>query len=162
MNFDNKLKINISFFIVTSFLLLFSCASNKPDLSENHPEIEKLWVNYFENLSSGNYEEAVSYLHTDVLFSFNGKGIEIDGTENLKNQLIKWKENLDSKKIYLKLHSIKSERIFKKMTMIDVVQGEYSIGSDELQRETRRYYHFYNRDDTGWKLYMIAGANVED
>ena len=155
-------RIKIYSIFLTSFLFLYSCASNKPNEIENHPEIEELWVQYFENLNSGNYEKAASYLHSNVLFSFNGRGVEIDGADKLKEQLIKWKENIDAKKLYLKLHSIKSQRIFKKMTMIDVVKGEYSVSSNELKREIRRYYHFYNHDDTGWKLYMIAGADIEN
>ena len=43
-----------------------------------------------------------------------------------------------------------------------VLKGEYSKNSDKFLREIRRYYHFYNDKETGWKLYMIAGADTED
>ena len=46
------------------------------------------------------------------------------------------------------------------MTMIDVKQGEYDIKTNKLIREIRRYYHFYNFDDNGWRLYMIADAKI--
>tara|TARA_B100001175_G_C19478890_1_gene625952 strand:- start:1187 stop:1687 length:501 start_codon:yes stop_codon:yes gene_type:complete len=160
INFDKKLKINISFFILTSFLLLFSCASSKPELTENHPEIEKLWIDYFDDLNNNKFDEAVSYLDESVLFSFNSTGVDIEGYDKLKFQLKKWKESLDEKKLYLKLHDIESIKLRKKMTMIDVKQGEYDIKTNKLIREIRRYYHFYNFDDNGWRLYMIADAKI--
>ena len=48
------------------------------------------------------------------------------------------------------------------MTMVDVKQGEYDSKSNEMVREIRRYYHFYNVDEVGWKLYMIADAKIEN
>ena len=48
------------------------------------------------------------------------------------------------------------------MTMVDVKQGEYDSQSNEMVREIRRYYHFYNVDEVGWKLYMIADAKIEN
>ena len=73
----NIYKQKIYFIFLTSFLFWYSCASNKPNETENHPEIEKLWGQYFENLNSNNYKNAVTFLHSKVLFSFKGTGIEI-------------------------------------------------------------------------------------
>ena len=155
-------RSKIYFIFLTSFLFWYSCASNKPNETENHPEIEKLWVQYFENLNSNNYKNAVTFLHSKVLFSFKGTGIEIEGSEKLQNQLVNWKNRVDEKGIYLKLHDIKSEKVFDDVTMVDVVKGEYLKNSDKFLREIRRFYHFYNYKETGWKLYMIAGAETED
>ena len=41
-------KLKIYFIFLTSFLFWYSCASNKPNETENHPEIEKLWIEYFK------------------------------------------------------------------------------------------------------------------
>ena len=46
--------------------------------------------------------------------------------------------------------------------MVDVKQGEYESRSNEMVRRIRRYYHFYNFDKIGWKLYMIADARMDN
>ena len=155
-------KLKIYFIFLTSFLFWYSCASNKPNETENHPEIEKLWIEYFNNLNDNKFDEAVSYLNESVLFSFNSTGVDIDGHENLKSQLMRWKKKLDKNNLYLKFHEIESIKVWPKMTMIDVKQGEYDSKSNEMVREIRRYYHFYNVDEVGWKLYMIADAKIEN
>ena len=152
----------IYFIFLTFFLFWYSCASNKPNETENHPEIEKLWIEYFNNLNENKFDEAVSHLYESVLFSFNSTGVDIDGYENLKSQLMRWKKKLDKNNLYLKFHDIESIRIRSKMTMVDVKQGEYDSQSNEMVREIRRYYHFYNVDEVGWKLYMIADAKIEN
>ena len=85
-------KLKIYFIFLTSFLFWYSCAGNKPNETENHPEIEKLWIEYFTHLNDNEFDEAVSYLNKSVLFSFNSTGVDIDGHANLKSQLIKWKK----------------------------------------------------------------------
>lgn len=155
-------KLKIYFIFLTSFLFWYSCASNKPNETENHPEIEKLWIEYFNNLNDNKFDEAVSYLNESVLFSFNSTGVDIDGYENLKSQLMRWKKKLDKNNLYLKFHEIESIKVWPKMTMVDVKQGEYDSQSNEMVREIRRYYHFYNVDEVGWKLYMIADAKIEN
>ena len=155
-------KQKIYFIFLTSFLFWYSCASNKPNETENHPEIEKLWIEYFNNLNENKFDEAVSHLYESVLFSFNSTGVDIDGYENLKSQLMRWKKKLDKNNLYLKFHEIESIKVWPKMTMVDVKQGEYDSQSNEMVREIRRYYHFYNVDEVGWKLYMIADAKIEN
>ena len=155
-------KLKIYFIFLTSFLFWYSCASNKPNETENHPEIEKLWIEYFNNLNENKFDEAVSYLNESVLFSFNSTGVDIDGHEKLKSQLMRWKKKLDKNNLYLKFHEIESIKVWPKMTMVDVKQGEYDSKSNEMVRETRRFYHFYNVDEVGWKLYMIADAKIEN
>ena len=152
----------IYFIFLTSLLFWYSCASNKPNETENHPEIEKLWIEYFNNLNENKFDEAVSHLYESVLFSFNSTGVDIDGYENLKSQLMRWKKKLDKNNLYLKFHEIESIKVWPKMTMVDVKQGEYDSQSNEMVREIRRYYHFYNVDEVGWKLYMIADAKIEN
>ena len=152
----------IYFIFLTSLLFWYSCASNKPNETENHSEIEKLWIEYFNNLNENKFDEAVSHLYESVLFSFNSTGVDIDGYENLKSQLMRWKKKLDKNNLYLKFHEIESIKVWPKMTMVDVKQGEYDSQSNEMVREIRRYYHFYNVDEVGWKLYMIADAKIEN
>ena len=101
-------KQKIYFIFLISFLFWYSCASNKPNETENHPEIEKLWIEYFNNLNKNKFDEAVSYLNKSVLFSFNKDEIDIDGHDKLKIQLKRWKEKLDKNNLYLKLHEIES------------------------------------------------------
>ena len=84
-------------------------------------------------------------------------GIKIDGN----NSNIP-KKKLDKNNLYLKFHEIESIKVWPKMTMVDVKQGEYDSQSNEMVREIRRYYHFYNVDEVGWKLYMIADAKIEN
>ena len=155
-------RLKIYFIFLTYFLFFYSCAANKLKKTENHPEIEKLWIEYFNNLNDNKFDEAVSYLNESVHFAFNSTGIDIDGHDNLKIQLKRWKNKLDKNNLYLKFHDIESIRIRSKMTMVDVKQGEYDLKSNELVREIRRYYHFYNVDEVGWKLYMIADAKIEN
>jgi len=164
MNLYKKIKKYFLYHFLSLILLIivFSCASNKPELTENHPEIEKLWVEYFDKLNNNKFDEAVSYLNESVLFSFNSTVVEIERHDKLKFQLKKWKESLDKNNKYLKLHAIESIKVYKKVTMVDVKQGEYSLNSNELIREIRRYYHFYNVNDVGWKLYMIADAKIDN
>ena len=50
----------------------------------------------------------------------------------------------DKNNLYLKFHEIESIKVWPKMTMVDVKQGEYDSKSNEMVRETRRFYHFYN------------------
>ena len=152
----------IYFIFLTSLLFWYSCASNKPNETENHPEIETLWIEYFNNLNENKFDEAVSHLYESVLFSFNSTGVDIDGYENLKSQLMRWKKKLDKNNLYLKFHEIESIKVRPKMTMVDVKQGKYDLKTNELVREIRRYYHFYNFDEVGWKLYMIADAKIEN
>ena len=152
----------IYFIFVTTFLFCYSCASNKPNETKNHPEIEKLWIEYFNNLNNNKFDKAVSCLNESVHFAFNSTGIDIDGHDNLKIQLKRWKYKLDKNNLYLKFHDIESIRIRSKMTMVDVKQGEYESRSNEMVREIRRYYHFYNFDKIGWKLYMIADARMDN
>tara|TARA_B110000444_G_scaffold227114_1_gene232083 strand:+ start:169 stop:663 length:495 start_codon:yes stop_codon:yes gene_type:complete len=147
--------------LLTLFIVFSSCTNRKKNKEGNHPEIEKLWLEYFENLNGENYSKAVSYLNESVLFSFNSTGIDIEGYEKLESQLKNWKAKVNKEKIYFKVHQLESIKLRKKMTMVDVKLGAYSISSDKLVRELRRYYHFYNSDDIGWKLYMIAGAKVD-
>ena len=155
-------RLKIYFIFLTYFLFFYSCAVNKIKKTENHPEIEKLWIEYFNNLNDNKFDEAVSYLTESVHFAFNSTGIDIDGHDNLKIQLKRWKDKFDKNNLYLKFHDIESIRIRSKMTMVDVKQGEYDLKSNELVREIRRYYHFYNVDEVGWKLYMIADAKIEN
>ena len=44
-------KLKIYFLFLISLLFWYSCAGNKPNETENHPEIEKLWIEYFNNLN---------------------------------------------------------------------------------------------------------------
>ena len=67
----------IYFIFLTSLLFWYSCASNKPNETENHPEIEKLWIEYFNNLNENKFDEAVSHLYESVLFSFNSTGVDL-------------------------------------------------------------------------------------
>ena len=155
-------RSKIYFIFLTSFLFWYSCAGNKPNEIKDHPEIEKLWIEYFTHLNDNKFDEAVSYLNKSVLFSFNSTGVDIDGHENLKYQLIRWKKKLDKNNLFLKFNKIESIKVRPKMTMVDVKQGEYDSKSNEMVREIRRYYHFYNFDEVGWKLYMIADAKIEN
>ena len=51
-------KLKIYFIFLTSFLLWYSCAGNKPNETKNHPEIEKLWIEYFTHLNDNEFDEA--------------------------------------------------------------------------------------------------------
>ena len=155
-------KLKIYFIFLTSFLFWYSCAGNTPNETENHPEIEKLWIEYFNNLNKNKFDEAVSYLNKSVLFSFNKDEIDIDGHDKLKIQLKRWKEKLDKNNLYLKLHEIESIKIWSRMTMVDVKQGEYDLISNDIVREIRRYYHFVNFGEVGWKIISIADAKIEN
>ena len=152
----------IYFIFLTSLLFWYSCASNKPNETENHPEIEKLWIEYFNNLNENKFDEAVSHLYESVLFSFNSTGVDIDGHENLKSQLKRWKKKLDKNNLNLKFHEIESIKIWSRMTMVDVKQGEYDLISNDIVREIRRYYHFVNFGEVGWKIISIADAKIEN
>ena len=155
-------KLKIYFIFLTSFLFWYSCASNKPNETENHPEIEKLWIEYFTHLNDNEFDEAVSYLNESVLFSFNSTGVDIDGHKNLKSQLMRWKKKLDKNNLFLKFHEIESMKVWPKMTMVDVKQGEYDLISNDIVREIRRYYHFVNFGEVGWKIISIADAKIEN
>ena len=67
MSLYKKIKIfflsHLSYLIIV--IIIFSCASNKTVLTENHPEIEKLWIEYFDNLNKNKFDEAVSYLDNE-------------------------------------------------------------------------------------------------
>ena len=80
----------------------------------------------------------------------------------LNLNLLDGKKKLDINNLFLKFNIIESIKVWPKMTMVDVKQGEYDSKSNEMVREIRRYYHFYNFDEVGWKLYMIADAKIEN
>ena len=54
MNLDKIPKqhslCRLSYLII--LIIIFSCVSSKPELTENHPEIEKLWSDYFDDLNN--------------------------------------------------------------------------------------------------------------
>ena len=80
-------KLKIYFIFLTSFLFWYSCASNKPNETENHPEIEKLWIEYFNNLNENKFDEAVSYLNESVLFSFDKNEGRLKSSSSLDSSI---------------------------------------------------------------------------
>jgi len=166
---------SIFFINLFSFFLFiyFSCSPPSPNyknLSQEqileeakHEEIEKLWLEYFDELNQNNFQKALTYMKPSVIFNF-GKTIEIDGYEKLEFQLKNWKNKLKKNELYIKVHKINSAKVENDfMTIIDVVQGEYSIARDELIREKRTFYYFHlSKRLGGYKIFMITDAALEN
>jgi hypothetical protein len=47
------------------------------------------------------------------------------------------------------------------ITIVDVVQGEYSNKTNKLIKEKRTFYYFHLVKIKGWKIYMITSAALD-
>ena len=97
-----------------------------------------------------------------VIFTFNNRTIETEDYDQLFSLLKQWKNNKNNKDIYIKNHSISSAKVADDfITIVDVIQGEYSNKTNKLLKEKRSFYYFHLVKIKGWKIYMITSAALE-
>ena len=124
-------------FVICMLLFLNSCAhlkiksnqayqsSDESDASDE--KVEKIWLEYFDILNNGELKDVLSFMKPSVIFTFNNQIIETEDYDQLLSLLKQWKNNKNNKGIYIKNHSISSAKVADDfITIVDVVQGEYS------------------------------------
>ena len=175
-------------FFICMALFLNSCAALKIKLNPinqssaesddgSDEKVEKIWLEYFDILNNGELKDALSFMKPSVIFTFNNQTIETEDHDQLFLLLKQWKENQKKKDIYIKNHSINSGKVADDfITIVDVIQGEYSNKTNELIKEKRTFYYFHQTQKDlytkgsggqslkidGWKLYMITSAALEN
>jgi hypothetical protein len=159
-------------FVICMLLFLNSCAhlkiksnqayqsSDESDASDE--KVEKIWLEYFDILNNGELKDVLSFMKPSVIFTFNNQIIETEDYDQLLSLLKQWKNNKNNKGIYIKNHSISSAKVADDfITIVDVVQGEYSNKTNTLIKEKRTFYYFHLVKVKGWKIYMITSAALE-
>ena len=135
--------------------------SNTED-DPSHKKIEKIWLEYFDILNNGELKDVLSFMKPSVIFTFNNQTIETEDYDELFFLLKQWKDNQKNKDIYIKNHSISSAKVADDfITIVDVIQGEYSNKTNKLIKEKRTFYYFHLVKIKGWKIYMITSAALE-
>ncbi len=159
-------------FVICMLLFLNSCAhlkiipkhvyQSKTEDDPSHKKIEKIWLEYFDILNNGELKDVLSFMKPSVIFTFNNQTIETEDYDQLFFLLRQWKNNKNNKDIYIKNHSISSAKIADDfITIVDVIQGEYSNKTNKLIKEKRTFYYFHLVKIKGWKIYMITSAALD-
>ena len=159
-------------FVICMLLFLNSCAhlkikSNQASQSSDEGDasdekVEKIWLEYFDILNNGELKDVLSFMKPSVIFTFNNQTIETEDYDQLFSLLKQWKNNKNNKDIYIKNHSISSAKVADDfITIVDVVQGEYSNKTNKLIKEKRTFYYFHLVQVKGWKIYMVTSAALE-
>ena len=159
-------------FVICMLLFLNSCAhlkiksnqayqsSAESDASDE--KVEKIWLEYFDILNNGELKDVLSFMKPSVIFTFNNQTIETEDYDQLFSLLKQWKNNKNNKDIYIKNHSISSAKVADDfITIVDVIQGEYSNKTNKLIKEKRTFYYFHLVKIKGWKIYMITSAALD-
>ncbi len=160
-------------FVICMVLFLNSCATLKIKLNPinqsnaesddgSDEKVEKIWLEYFDILNNGELKDVLSFMKPSVIFTFNNQTIETEDYDELFFLLKQWKDNQKNKDIYIKNHSISSAKVADDfITIVDVIQGEYSNKTNKLIKEKRTFYYFHLVKIKGWKIYMITSAALE-
>jgi len=137
--------------------------SNAESDDGSDEKVEKIWLEYFDILNNGELKDVLSFMKPSVIFTSNNQTITTEDHDQLFLLLKQWKENQKKKDIYIKNHSISSGKVADDfITIVDVIQGEYSNKTNELIKEKRTFYYFHRLKIKGWKLYMITSAALEN
>jgi len=154
-------------------LFLNSCAplniksnevyQSNTEINISDEEVEKIWLEYFNSLTNGELKDVLSFMKPSVIFTFNDHPIKTEDYDELYFLLKQWKDNQKNKDIYIKNHSISSAKVADDfMTIVDVVQGEYSNQTNKLIKEKRTFYYFHLVKKKEWKIFMITSAALEE
>ena len=137
-------------------------SQSKTEDDPRHEKIEKIWLEYFDILNNGELKDVLSFMKPSVIFTFNNQTIETEDYDELFFLLKQWKDNQKNKDIYIKNHSISSAKVADDfITIVDVIQGEYSNKTNKLIKEKRTFYYFHLVKIKGWKIYMITSAALD-
>ena len=159
-------------FVICMLLFLNSCAQLKIKSNQAYQsnaegdasdeKVEKIWLEYFDILNNGELKDVLSFMKPSVIFTFNNQTIETEDYDQLFSLLKQWKNNKNNKDIYIKNHSISSAKVADDfITIVDVIQGEYSNKTNKLIKEKRTFYYFHHVKIKGWKIYMITSAALD-